>query len=81
MYRILKTGTIKEGDKVELVKRIHPRWTIRKILLVLFGKDEDSSNIDALKEISQLPELANKFRDPYLKKIERISKKQNLSKL
>lgn len=61
--RVLKPGFIQAGDRIRLVRRINPRWSISEVGKILW---EDRKNIESLKELSDLPglgrEIAQVFR-------------------
>lgn len=52
--RVLKEGYIQEGDRMELIERINPKWSISRVQKFLY---RDVSNHDALVELSELPSL------------------------
>ncbi|OJK03519.1 hypothetical protein ASPACDRAFT_111318 [Aspergillus aculeatus ATCC 16872] len=61
--RVLQPGFIQAGDRIRLVRRINPRWSISEVGKILW---EDRRNIESLKELSDLPglgrEIAQVFR-------------------
>lgn len=59
-YRVLKTGTIAEGDEAALVQRLHPDWTIRRLNNLSVQPDADPAD---LRELAGLPELAGSWRN------------------
>lgn len=60
-YRVLREGYLQPGDKMELVERKYPQWTIRNLQRYLYEepyrKDEG-----AMVELSGLPELGLEIR-------------------
>ncbi|KAL4890280.1 pyruvate kinase-like protein [Aspergillus ambiguus] len=62
--RVLQQGYIQRGDKMKLVKRINPTWSIKQIQKYLY---DDLTNQEALVELSDLPglgkEILGLFRD------------------
>ncbi|PYH43128.1 MOSC domain-containing protein [Aspergillus saccharolyticus JOP 1030-1] len=61
--RVLKPGFIQAGDKIRLVNRINPEWSISRVGQFLW---EDRKNVEALRVLSDLPglgkEIAQVFR-------------------
>ncbi|KAI1385946.1 PK beta-barrel-protein domain-containing protein-like protein [Hypoxylon trugodes] len=58
-YRVLKEGEVQEGDEIELIERINPRWSLTRLHHILYT---DSNNLEAVAEISELEGLSNEFR-------------------
>ncbi|KAH8668421.1 pyruvate kinase-like protein [Xylariales sp. PMI_506] len=56
--RVLKTGSVQEGDEFELINRPNPRWSITQMQKYLY---HDMNNYDAMLEISQLPQLGDEI--------------------
>ncbi|KAF7553530.1 hypothetical protein G7Z17_g3554 [Cylindrodendrum hubeiense] len=59
-YRVLKTGYVTEGDKIELIERINPSWPLSRVQNFLY---HDTGNAEALAELSQLPSLGTELLD------------------
>ncbi|KAL7619430.1 hypothetical protein AAE478_009969 [Parahypoxylon ruwenzoriense] len=57
-YRVLKGGDVQEGDQMELIERINPRWPLTRVLRILY---EDMNNMEAIAELSVLPGLSKEF--------------------
>ncbi|KAH7176794.1 pyruvate kinase-like protein [Dactylonectria macrodidyma] len=57
-YRVLKPGHVKEGDKIELIERINPSWSLSRVQNFLY---HDPDNADALAELSHLPALGTEL--------------------
>ena len=58
-YRVIEQGRIAAGDRIRLVDRPAPRWTVKRILDVLY---RDTLNADDLARLSALPQLAESWR-------------------
>ncbi|KAF4631979.1 hypothetical protein G7Y89_g6155 [Cudoniella acicularis] len=74
LYRILKEGEIGAGDKIILVERRHPKWTIANVQKLL---NKDLKNDKAMQELASLPELGQETKE-VLKT--RIAKRELLKK-
>ncbi|EYS96660.1 molybdenum cofactor sulfurase [Cupriavidus sp. SK-4] len=58
-YRVLETGDVVAGDTLELVARPCPRWSLQRLLQVLYV---DRLDYAALAEMSELAPLAENWR-------------------
>ncbi len=58
-YRVPEPGVIGPGDRLELVERPYPQWTLTRLLHVLYV---DTMNREALAEMAALPVLAQAWR-------------------
>lgn len=58
-YRVLQTGAIAPDDEAQLIGRCHPEWTIRRLNDISIRINPD---LDELKELAALPELAGNWR-------------------
>ena len=58
-YRVLETGDVAAGDTLELVARPCPRWSLQRLLQVLYV---DRLDYAALAEMSELAPLAENWR-------------------
>ncbi|UBH08304.1 MOSC domain-containing protein [Macrococcus armenti] len=65
-FKVLVPGEIKEGDEIRLVERLHNAWSIARCNDVMHR----STDIDAVKEMSELPELAETWKVSLQKKLE-----------
>ena len=54
LYRIIKTGTVKEGDMILLLERPHPEWTVARVMYYLFI---ESNNTKMMEDIVKIPQL------------------------
>lgn len=76
-YRVLREGSVQEGDEIVLVERKHPKWSISMVQHFLYA---DPHNAEALQELSELEELgeetrgifANRLRKQYLDEEQRL---------
>jgi MOSC domain-containing protein YiiM len=59
-YRVLEEGTVSPGDGLKLVERTSEYWTINRVWHHFYV---DTMNADALRQISELPALAQAWRD------------------
>ncbi len=63
-YRVLEVGSVAVGDKVSLVERPQPNWTVRKVTQARLTKritPEDAA------QLACMPELANGWRIAFAK--------------
>jgi len=58
-YRVIEEGEIAAGDRLELVNRPYPQWTLQRLLHVLYV---DRLNYAALADMAELPCLAESWR-------------------
>lgn len=58
--RVLKEGTIQAGDKMKLIDRPQPKWSIARANDVLFGREVDRL---AVIELMNLTELSNEWKE------------------
>ena len=54
-FRVMRVGQLKTGDRVSLVHRSHPTWTVQRANDVLYGRLIDPT---AVAEVYLLPELS-----------------------
>lgn len=66
-YRTLRQGHVEAGQEFTLVDRPHPEWTIRRVAATRRG-----SELDELRQLEALPELAERFRGSVQHRISRI---------
>lgn len=65
--RVLKEGKIAPGDRVELLARPQPEWTVARTAEVNYSRDR---SIEDLRELSELPELSNNWKRGLREKLE-----------
>ncbi len=58
-YRIIEEGKVAAGDRLTLVARPYPQWTLQRLLHVLYV---DRLNVVALAEMADLAPLAESWR-------------------
>lgn len=58
-YRVLQSGTVGPTDRLDLIERQAPDWTIRRIWHCFYV---DSLNWDELQALASLPKLAENWR-------------------
>ncbi|KAI9708633.1 MAG: hypothetical protein M1820_003851 [Bogoriella megaspora] len=70
-YRVLRPGTIKAGDEIRLVARLHPQWTVEAVQRYLH---RETNNVEAMQELVDVAELGDEvktiFRNRLMKKFE-----------
>jgi len=55
-YRVIETGKISVCDRIELLTRPNPQWSIAKVFKLLIAGDNDLDSVQELSELSQLSE-------------------------
>ncbi|KAH9905923.1 PK beta-barrel-protein domain-containing protein-like protein [Xylariomycetidae sp. FL2044] len=65
-YRVLEEGEIEQGDEMELIERINPRWSLSRIQHYLY---KDKNNMEAIAEIVALPGLSAEFTTLFEKRL------------
>lgn len=66
-YRVVEEGLVSAGDRMHLVERRHPEWTIARLWHFLYV---DTLNRDALAEIASLAILPSSWRDYAAKRLQ-----------
>lgn len=66
-YRVLEDGLVKTGDRLELVDRVAPDWTLHRLWHTLYI---DRLNLDELKGIAALDVLAEGWRKYAVRRLE-----------
>lgn len=69
-YHVLETGTVAEGDTLELLDRPQPDWSIAHVVKARFDPQLDHSTV---VQLSCIPELAEGWRTAFARKAERTS--------
>jgi len=59
-YRVIEGGPVSAGDRLHLVERRHPEWSIARLWHFLYV---DTLNREALEEITNLAILPSSWRD------------------
>lgn len=65
-YRVLQPGRVKAGNELELIDRLSPEWTIRRIWQTFYL---DRMNINELSQIASLAHLPEKWREYARKRV------------
>ena len=79
LYRILREGTIGEGDEVVLIKRMHPRWTVADVQRLLYS---DMTNWAEMEElVSTVPELGEEMRNIFLNRLKKRAVEDHSNRL
>ena len=58
-YRVLEQGEIGKGDRLTLVDRLSPQWTIERLWRLFYV---DTMDLDALRQVSELTHLPESWR-------------------
>ncbi len=58
--RVLDEGMLQAGERLELVERPHPQWTIARANDILFGREADRA---AVMELMSLAELSDEWKE------------------
>lgn len=66
-YRVLDEGQAKAGDVMVLQERLHPEWTVARVLQCIYGAE---LNPQILEPLSKLPSLAKDWKTLILKRLE-----------
>lgn len=66
-YRVLEDGLVKTGDRLELVDRVAPDWTLHRLWRALYV---DRLNLDELKDMAVLDVLAEGWRKYAVRRLE-----------
>ncbi len=66
-YRVLQPGTLEPGDELDLIDRISPQWTIRRLWNAFYV---DRLNIEELSQIQDIPHLPENWRSYASRRIE-----------
>lgn len=70
-YRVLREGYVKPGDELRLVERRHEKWTVHMVQEYLH---RDKKNEEAVRELAELPELGEDFRELFQNRLQKMSK-------
>lgn len=65
-YRVLEEGIVSPDDSLKLVERTNEYWTIHRVWHHFFV---DTMNAGALRQIAELPALAQKWQDHAAKRL------------
>ncbi|MEI3856207.1 MULTISPECIES: MOSC domain-containing protein [unclassified Ensifer] len=66
-YRVIEAGPVSTGERMHLVERRHPEWTIARLWHFLYV---DTLNREALEEIANLAILPSSWRDYAAKRLQ-----------
>lgn len=66
-YRVLEPGTVTPGDRLDLIDRLAPDWTLRRLWHALYV---DRMNIVELEGIAELDVLAEGWRKYAVRRLE-----------
>ena len=58
-YRVIRGGVIQQGDRIVLLERSHPKWTIANVQKYLY---RDMRNIEAMQELVEVESLGKETR-------------------
>lgn len=65
--RVLQEGTVEAGQKIELLKRPFPEWTISRVFDIIYNLERD---VDESLELAHCPAYAHRMRSSILQKLE-----------
>jgi MOSC domain-containing protein YiiM len=65
-YRVLEAGDVGAGDRIERLARVHPQWTVERLLHVLYV---DRDNLAALEQMANLDTLTASWRATAAKRL------------
>jgi MOSC domain-containing protein YiiM len=65
-YRVLEGGEIGAGDRIERLARVHPDWTVERLLRVLYVERDDRA---ALEQMANLQTLTSSWRTTAAKRL------------
>ncbi len=63
-YRVLEKGTVAVGDKISLIERPQPNWTVRKVTQARLTKRIAPAEA---AQLADMPELADRWRAAFAK--------------
>ncbi|MDS9466089.1 MOSC domain-containing protein [Paracoccus sp. MBLB3053] len=66
-YRVLEAGKVAPGDRIELIDRIAPEWSLRRLWHALYV---DRMNLEELRGIATLDVLAEGWRKYAIRRLE-----------
>lgn len=69
-YRVLESGTVAEGDTLELLDRPQPDWSPADVMKARFNPQLDT---ETAADLSRLPELAQGWRAAFARKADGAS--------
>ncbi|KJZ78251.1 hypothetical protein HIM_02289 [Hirsutella minnesotensis 3608] len=70
-YRVFREGTVNAGDKIRLVERKWPQWTIERVQEYLH---RDKDNLDMNKQLADVEALGEESRSQFRKRVAMASK-------
>jgi MOSC domain-containing protein YiiM len=59
-YRVLGAGDMAQGDAFALIERLHPEWTLARLLKVIY---QEKADYEALAALAQLSVLTPSWRE------------------
>ena len=65
-YRVLREGTVKAGDKMRLVERKHPEWTIERIQQYLH---REKDNLEMNAKLADIEALGQESRGQFTRRV------------
>ncbi|KAG0652752.1 Carnitine monooxygenase beta subunit [Hyphodiscus hymeniophilus] len=70
-YRVLEEGWMGVGDRMKLVERKYPNWTIERVQEYLH---RDKSNLAKLEELGRIEEFGNECKEAFKRLIDGLKK-------
>ncbi|KAL1853114.1 hypothetical protein Daus18300_011942 [Diaporthe australafricana] len=71
-YRVLREGPVAAGDKIRLVERPHPRWTIERVQEYLH---RNTGDLAANEELAAIPEFGKESHDAFASRAAKLKAK------
>ena len=69
-YRVLQEGLVGRGDKLELVWRPNPAWSMERLLKALFAEDASTSGLaDEWAQAAAIDELTAGWRTTFARRV------------
>lgn len=64
-YRVLESGAVKVHDRITLLERVHPNWTLKRLIHARFDPNLDCASAT---DLSELATLSQSWRGAFAKK-------------
>ena len=66
LYRVIETGALRAGDRIEVIDRPLPAWSVARLQRYLYELTDD---IDRAAELAELPHLSQGFRALFARRV------------
>ncbi|MEM9421945.1 MAG: MOSC domain-containing protein [Pseudomonadota bacterium] len=77
-YRVVEAGSVSVGERMALIDRVHPDWTVHKVTKARFNPHIDG---EAAKTLSSLTGLSESWRAAFMKKADRLYRENTDARL